>query len=281
LRAATCDGSDFGYGHIHGYARLVLFVLVLLWAGLEMLVLQPRTLAERSVWRQRMCRLIARAMGLRIDVIGRVPVAGMIVSNHVSYLDAVVLGALIPGVFVAKAEVRQWPLAGWLTARGGTIYLKRESARAVTEVNRNLSAAMADGLPVVIFPEGTTTGAADPLPFHPALFEPAVGRNAAVWPVALAYTVDGSNERVADEVCYWGSMTFLPHLVRLMRLRNLHATVCIADEPVVATTRHELAISSREVVVAMLHDGLVKPLQVPAVRRVDHHEAATAQPLQN
>jgi 1-acyl-sn-glycerol-3-phosphate acyltransferase len=269
------------YGAVHGYARLVAFVCALLWAGVEMLTQRPRTLAERSIWRQRMCWLIARVMGLEIELIGRVPVTGMVVSNHLSYLDAVVLGALVPAVFVAKAEVRQWPLAGWLTASGGTIYLKRENVRAAAEVNRRLTTAMAEDLPIVVFPEGTTTGATDPLPFHPALFEPALRSHAPVWPTALGYTVDGSAERVADDICYWGDMKFVPHLVRLMRLRRIRATVRISDEPVYAPNRNQAAIVSHAAVEAMLNEGLNQHPGYAAAPSVSGHQAAPAQSFQN
>lgn len=264
------------YGAIHGYARLAHFVLGLLWTGLLLLVQRPRTLAERSLWRQRMCLRIAAGMGMQIDVIGRVPTTGMLVSNHLSYLDAVVLGALLPAVFVAKSEVRQWPLVGWLTAGGGTIYLKRENVRAAAEVNRLLAAAMAENLPTVIFPEGTTTGATDPLPFHPALFEPASRSQAPVWPAALAYTIDGSKEGVPEFVCYWGEMTFATHLVRLMRQRNLRAVVRIADEPVYAAKRNEVAARSHEAVSWMLQHGLEVPLRADA-RTVETQQATPAQ----
>jgi 1-acyl-sn-glycerol-3-phosphate acyltransferase len=265
--------NDSDYGKLHGYARLLWFVLGLLWAGLMMLLKRPQTLAERSLWRQNMCKLIARGMGLQIDVIGNVPATGMMVSNHLSYLDAVVLGSLAPSVFVAKAEVRQWPLVGWLTASGGTIYLQRENVRAAAEVNRRLGEALADNLPVVVFPEGTTTGATDPLPFHPALFEPAQRKQAPVWPAALTYTVGDSADRVAERVCYWGDMTFVPHVISLMRLRNLRAVVRVAEEPVRASTRNEAASLSHGIVETMLHEGFEIPSAVAAARPV-----ATQQP---
>jgi 1-acyl-sn-glycerol-3-phosphate acyltransferase len=269
------------YGRVHGYARLALFGLVLLWVGLKMLVQRPRTLADRSLWRQRMCLLIARCIGLEIDVIGRVPATGMVVSNHLSYLDAVVLGALWPAVFVAKAEVRTWPLVGWLTAKGGTIYLQRENVRAAAEVNRSLAVAIKEDLPVVVFPEGTTTGATDPLPFHPALFDPALRSDIPVWPTALAYTINGGSEGVAEDVCYWGDMTFMPHIVRLMRVPNLRAVVRVSDDPVFADTRAAAASMSHSVVASMLHEGLERPLHVAAARPVGGHKTSPMQPLQN
>jgi 1-acyl-sn-glycerol-3-phosphate acyltransferase len=256
------------YGRIRGYVRLIGFVLRLLWVGLQFVLSQPRTLAERSLWRQRMCKLIAGGMGLEIDVIGCIPTSGMLVSNHLSYLDAVVLGALTPAVFVAKSEVRQWPLIGWLTACGGTIYLKRESTRAAAEVNRKLSLAISDGLPVVLFPEGTTTGATEPLPFHPAMFEPALRSGVPVWPAALSYTIDGSNKGVAERVCYWGDMTFMPHLVGLMRLRNLRASVSISNEPVPASSRAEAAAMSHQAVTSMLNASTAGRLHLVAIHSV-------------
>jgi 1-acyl-sn-glycerol-3-phosphate acyltransferase len=266
--------------HLRGYLRFARFILRLLWTGLRLLVLRPQTLMERGLWKQQMCLLIARGMGLTIDVTGRVPANGMIVSNHLSYLDAVVLGALTPAVFVAKQEVRSWPLVGWLTAGGGTIYLKRENVRAAVDVNRKLASAIEQDVPIVIFPEGTTTGATDPLPFHPALFEPAQRSSTAVWPASLVYTINGSSESVAEKVCYWGDMTFVPHLLLLMRQRNLAATVRVADEPVFAPTRNELAVKSHAAVAEMFREGARRPLRV-AARSVEGQQSASLQPLQN
>ncbi len=256
------------YGRLRGYARLIKFFLVLLWTGVLLLVVRPRTLAQRSFWRQRMCLRIAACMGMHIDVMGRVPATGMIVCNHLSYLDAVVLGAVWPAVFVAKSEVRKWPLVGWLTAGGGTVYLQRENVRAAVEVNRALASALQQQLPIVVFPEGTTTGATDPLPFHPALFDPALRSGASVWPAALAYTINGRSERVADRVCYWGDMTFLPHLVGLMRQRNIRAVLRVADAPVVAAARNQAAAMAHDAVQTMLHDGFDLPLRVAAERSI-------------
>jgi len=268
--------NDKTYGKVHGAFRLALFFAALLWVGLTMLVLRPKTVMARSLWKQRMCRLIARCMNLQIDVIGDVPAEGMIVSNHLSYLDAVVLGAITPAVFVAKSEVRKWPLVGWLTAKGGTIYLQRENVRAAAEVNRALTAVMNEKSPVVVFPEGTTTGATDPLPFHPALYEPAMRTKTAVWPAALVYTVNGRSEYVAERVCYWGDMTFVPHLVGLMRLRNIRAVVRIAERPVAASNRNDAAAMSHEVVQTMLRDGLVVPSGFAAERTVVVQQASLA-----
>ncbi len=272
--------QDNEYGCIRGFVRLLGFILRLLWTGARLLVFRPQTLMERGLWKQQMCLLIARGMGLQIEVTGRVPATGMLVSNHLSYVDAVVLGALTPAVFVAKQEVRSWPLVGWLTAGGGTIYLKRENVRAAVEVNRRLASAITQDVPIVIFPEGTTTGATDPLPFHPALFEPAQRAGIAVWPTALEYTINGGKDGVAHKVCYWGDMTFVPHLMLLMRQRNLAAMVRVADEPVYAATRNEAAEKSHAVVAEMLHEGLGRA-SVAAVRAVNVHQTAPLQALQN
>jgi 1-acyl-sn-glycerol-3-phosphate acyltransferase len=180
----------------------------------------------------------------------------------------VVLGAVWAAVFVAKAEVRKWPLVGWLTAGGGTVYLQRENVRAAVEVNRALTAALQQGLPIVVFPEGTTTGATDPLPFHPALFDPALRSKTPVWPAALAYTINGHSEHVAERVCYWGDMTFVPHLVGLMRQRNIRAVLRVADAPVAATARNEAAVMAHDAVQTMLHEGLDLPLRVAASRSI-------------
>ena len=101
------------------------------------------------------------------------PSSGLLVSNHLSYLDIVVLSSIRPCVFVAKRDVARWPLFGWLAHAAGTIFVDRER-RFSTEFVNGIHEAIAAGLPVVLFPEGTSSDGSTVLPFKSALLESAV-----------------------------------------------------------------------------------------------------------
>lgn len=179
------------------YAR----VLRLLWhflAGTGIAAFHfPRwTHAERRDRIGSWSRELLAILGVRIVEPGARPavVGGyLIVANHVSWLDIFVINALQPARFVSKAEVRQWPLIGWLSARAGTLFLERERRRDLARVGAAVAEALHAGDVCAVFPEGTTTDGSELLRFHGSLLQPAVASGAAVLPLALRYVaLDGS-----------------------------------------------------------------------------------------
>jgi len=168
--------------------------------------------ATRLALGQHWSRRLLAILGVRLQADpGAVAPRGLVVANHVSWLDVMVLRALSPAAFVAKDELRRWPALGWLFARGGALYLKRGSPRAAWRLNRVIAATLASGGPVVIFPEGTTSDGTRLLRFYPALFQPAVDGVRPVQPIALAYE-DGAGAPSAaaaytGDTGFWGSLT--------------------------------------------------------------------------
>lgn len=120
----------------------------------------------------------------------------LLIANHVSWLDVIVLTALVPGCFVAKAEIRRWPLIGWLLERNSALFLDRRVGRHLLDLNAQIAAHLAAGEVVAFFPEGTTTDGTGLLPFRTALFEPAARGGHRIRPFAIAYR-DGSGRRCA------------------------------------------------------------------------------------
>jgi 1-acyl-sn-glycerol-3-phosphate acyltransferase len=153
-------------------------------------------------------------LGIRIVVRGDSPRSGLLVANHLSYIDIIVLSSITPCVFVAKRDVAGWPLFGWLACAAGTIFVDRKRKLAASAAVEQVRDAINDGALVVIFPEGTSSDGVDVLPFKSALLEPAlqVGCQIAVAAIDYALPHGGS---VADEVCYWRDMTLVPHLLNL------------------------------------------------------------------
>jgi lyso-ornithine lipid O-acyltransferase len=153
--------------------------------------------------------------------------AGLTVSNHLTYLDILVYGAARPFLFVAKSEVRRWPVLGTLAALGGTVFVDRSRSLNVAEAGRQIEQGLRGGIPVLLFPEGTSSDGRSVLPFRPPLFDPAIRAGVCVTAAAIRYHADDAAE---DHVTYWGDMVFLPHLFRTLCVRGLAAEIAF-DTP--------------------------------------------------
>ena len=173
----------------------------------------------------------------------------MIVSNHLSYLDILVIASASPAIFVSKHEVRTWPLFGWLTRCAGTIYVRRDQRADVDRVGKEIASATNNGACVVIFPEGTSSGGATVLPFKTSLFNTAAKERLQVTPVAISYEVEPGS--VEDEVCYWREMVFFPHFLNLMKKRRIDCHLAFGDSRITGANRKELATQAHAAVVAL------------------------------
>jgi 1-acyl-sn-glycerol-3-phosphate acyltransferase len=202
----------------------------------------------RSRWLQQHSRRVLRVLNVRLEVCGRPPPGGFLVSNHLGYLDILVLGACAPCTFVAKREVRGWPVFGWFARLAGTVFVDRgrrtDTACAVAAMRH----AAGNGALVVLFPEGTSSDGASVLPFKSSLLEPlAEGKACGVAHLAYALA-EGS---AADEVCYWRDMTLAPHLANLLTKDQVEAQVRFASMPAGGMNRKTLALALRERIVSL------------------------------
>src|SRR6266478_2549306 len=135
---------------------------------------RARRLRARAAWLHRWCSFACRVLGVRATTCGSMPTSGLLVCNHLSYLDVIVLSSIGPCIFVAKRDVAAWPLFGWLARAAGTIFVDRERRLASADVVDLVREAVAGGLLVVLFPEGTSSDGSTVLPFKSALLESAV-----------------------------------------------------------------------------------------------------------
>lgn len=179
---------------------------------------------------------------------------GLIVSNHISWLDVFVLNSVIPMRFVAKSEVRRWPAIGWLCARANTLFIERGNVRAAARINKQLGELMQQGECLAVFPEGTSTDGAQVAHFHAFLLQPAIDASVPLHPIAIRYQ-DASGARSAaaaycDDISFGASMWMLlntPRLqVRLLPTPSLHA----AD-----FNRRELAQRAQESIASALQQA--------------------------
>jgi len=203
-------------------------------------------------------RNLIRLLPLRLHVHGS-PVSdtALWVSNHVSWLDIVVLGAQAPVHFLSKAEVRQWPVIGWLAAAAGTCFIQR--GKSVSQsLQAQLTQILNQGRSLVIFAEGTTTAGDRVRTFHGRLLGSAIDVKAPIQPVAVAYRLDGEADRSAPFI---DDDEFSQHLVRLLGSRTIdvhvHFLAPIASQD---RNRNQLAREAQSAVSQALGlpDGTVK-----------------------
>lgn len=165
-----------------------------------------------------------RAMGIALQVHQQaaVPPACLVVLNHVSWLDILCVHAALPQArFVSKADVKAWPLIGWMVAAAGTLFIERERKRDAMRVVHHCAAALKAGDTVAVFPEGTTGEGPTLLPFHANLLQAAVSVDAPLQPLALRYFTP--QERFAVAPAYVGDIHLLASVWRIVTARQLGA----------------------------------------------------------
>ena len=176
----------------------------------------------------------------------------MLVANHVSWLDIYLLNTARPARFVAKSEVRAWPVVGWLADKTGTLFIDRSKRHDTARVCHAMSAALNNGECVAVFPEGTTSNGARLQPFHASLLQPAVASQSTLWPVAIRYThADGS---LNTAPAYADEISFAASLLRVTSQPVIYAELVFAP-PIDAhgKTRRELARQAEQAIASALN----------------------------
>ncbi|WP_243792555.1 1-acyl-sn-glycerol-3-phosphate acyltransferase [Saccharopolyspora gloriosae] len=217
-------------------------------------------------------RGLLRAFGVRLVVRGERPEAdGLVVTNHVSWLDVVALMAVNPMRLLAKTELRSWPVVGPLAARVGTLYIDRERLSALPDAVRTVADALRDGSVVGAFPEGTTWCGLASGTYRPAVFQAAVDAGVQVRPVALRFTTaSGAPTTIAAFV---GAATLLESVLAVARVRGLvvELSVLPAIDAAAIGDRRELARRAERAVAAITEpDGP----EVPHLTEAGHALAA-------
>ncbi|ERI51933.1 glycerol acyltransferase [Pseudomonas sp. EGD-AK9] len=213
--------------------------------------------------RQRLTRwFLARLSGalpFRVRIEGELPTQPMLwVANHVSWTDIPLLGALQPISFLSKAEVRTWPLAGWLAHKAGTLFIRRGSGDS-NLVGQQLGRHLQRGRHLLIFPEGTTTDGLGLRTFHGRLLASAIDSGVPLQPVAIRYLRGGQPCPVAPFV---GDDDMLSHLLRLLRSQAGEVQIqLLAPIASNSASRNELARQAQSRIAAALQ------LDAPAAQR--------------
>ncbi len=185
------------------------------------------SVARRGLAVKRWSKSLLDMFGVKLHVHGKAPRRHtqpvMLVANHVSWLDIYAINAVLPVRFVAKSEIRAWPVIGWLSAKTGTLFIERARRRDALRISGEMVTAMQHGDVVTVFPEGTTTDGSHVLRFHGSLLQPAVEAGAELHPVALRYQrSDGS---LCVEAAYDGDKSLWDTLKLMTAQPAIHVHV--------------------------------------------------------
>jgi 1-acyl-sn-glycerol-3-phosphate acyltransferase len=263
--SAAADANQFSWPSRRDSLQIVSGAFLGMWRAFAVLFFSLCALIENAitipfltrtkrpgaytVWLHRWSRFACRVLGIRTRTRGSMPDAGLLVCNHLSYLDIIVLSSIGPCVFVAKRDVAGWPLFGWLARAAGTIFVDRENRFSCQAVVDCVRQKISNGSVVVLFAEGTSSDGSTVLPFKSTLLESAVQLRCPVATATISYALDHGS--VADEVCYWRDMTLVPHLVNLFFKREIRSTCSLSLPKIRSGNRKQIAHELREEIMSM------------------------------
>ena len=242
-------------GLISAPVRLVLFVLyVLLGLFLTMVLFRFFSWTTRQHLIRMWSRCLLMILGVRLSVDNppaRLPMRGMLVGNHSSWIDIFVANAVQPVRFIAKSEVRDWPVIGILVSSVGTLYVERGNRHAITSTNREISVAAKNGDLVGLYPEGTTTNGTYILPFKSNLFQPAIDNEMHLYPLGVTYTQNG---QYTAHAAYEGDTSLMSSLWQIASSGGVtaHARYGAVIPAAQFSARHELAKAAQNAVARLI-----------------------------
>jgi 1-acyl-sn-glycerol-3-phosphate acyltransferase len=220
------------------------------------ILLYPRVRPQvRAALTQAWAKKMLRILNITLAVHGARPEANtpklFVIANHVSWLDIFVINATTPSRFVAKSEIRDWPIAGVLCEAAGTIFVQRSKRSDTARINAEIHEALEQGDTVAIFPEGTTTAGDRLLKFHTSLFEPAVANQALLAPAAIRYR--NTNGEPSEAALFIGETTFVQSISAIIAKKKMIADITFA--PIIATdslSRRDAALLAENAIAAIL-----------------------------
>jgi 1-acyl-sn-glycerol-3-phosphate acyltransferase len=253
----------------------------LFWGLLVIGLAFPRwSPARREARVQAWARGLLAIWGIELKLHGQPPLQGpvLMVCNHISWLDILVLHAARHVRFVAKADIRRWPVIGPMATGAGTLYIERERRRDAARMVRDMAQALRNGDVLAVFPEGTTSDGTGLLPFHANLLQAAIASEAPVQPLALQFLrPDGQLSHAAD---YVGDDTLVGSVWRLLRERRTRAVLVFGElQPTTATTdRRALALSLRQTVAQLQQQARAPDMRSARKASGTAHAAAADRP---
>ncbi len=231
--------------------RATYLLATVLWGFLAVLFLYPlikkdQQRAVKKVWSQQMLKACGLDFKVEASPEGFLePQPGeLVVMNHISFIDILALDALRPVHFIAKSEIRAWPVIGTLCERTGTIFIERGKRHAVHDVLKTMASELNQNEVVSFFPEGTTGDGTQLLPFHANLFEAAVRAGAPVRPVVISYRQYGLPTTIP---AFIDDLSLVDCALAVFRAKGLSISMRVLDRiSSEGLSRHELAARVRE-----------------------------------
>ncbi|MEL6179021.1 MAG: lysophospholipid acyltransferase family protein [Myxococcota bacterium] len=273
----TPDTRDHG---LLGQLRITRRALVLAWtfASYGLFETACRTVLGPDLERvltiiRHGCLSLLEPMGVVMHVYGTAPKGALLVSNHCSYIDIVVIGSNTGTTYLAKSEVADWPIIGQTSTAVGTVYVDRTSAESRRASRIRVRERIAQGVNITVFPEGTTTAGPSTLDFRPGTFATAVDAGVPVVPVAIAYH-DPRDAWIGDD-------GFLEHFTKQFRRPRVDVSVSFGP-PIASDDVEELRLAAQTWVrqeLARLHGIIGTPYDLIAPEdRIDTPTAPPTQP---
>jgi len=210
----------------------------------------PNASAERRhalnrAWSLKMLRLCGMRLVVHNDA-ARLDRGALVVANHISWIDIYVINGWRPTPFVSKAEIRQWPVVGWLAQQLDTVFIQREKRSDAKRIMHELSERLSAGELMCVFPEGTTSNGLTLLPFHANMFQAAVSAGVPVQPVCLMY--EDAEGRQSTAPAYIDDLSLSDSLDMLLRGTPLTAHVYVGEPLAPGADRRTLAAQAQDVV---------------------------------
>ncbi len=168
------------------------------------------------------CKALLRCFNIKVITYGKLPDASttstMFIANHISWADIHSINSVIPLRFIAKIEVKSWPVFGYLVSKSGTLFINRTIRKDAARIVEITAESLLAGDNVCLFPEGTTTEGTHILPFKSSIIQAAINTNATIWPVAIYYpTLDG---RPNTQMAYAGETTMAESMSQILNIKN-------------------------------------------------------------
>ncbi len=200
---------------------------------------------RRRLW----AKSVAKIIGMNVVVKGTPPnTPFFLVSNHLSYVDVWVFYSILNCTFIAKSEIRSWPIIGFILKTSGVLFVDRNKRTDVKRVNDEISTHLTENQGIVLFPEGTTSAGSDLLPFKTSLFQYPATKELPVTCASINYSSPDYEKPAYQSVCWWNDTPFFKHLFYLFMMKEFKATVTFNDEIVVNSNRKVLASSSYKII---------------------------------
>ncbi len=235
----------FGYG---------LIIAGCLFPALNLLCPANKAKTKRNTLKTHWLRRFSAIVNLCITKQGEPPEQGaLLVSNHVSWLDIIVIGQYLPAYFVAKSDILSWPIIGYLSKQGGTIFIRRGDKKHIKATTEKMVWVLKQNSNIIAFPEGTTTSGDEVLSFHASLFQPALLTRSAIQPVALQYQGEAK-----QQAPFIGDDDFIPHLIKMLSLDKIEVHVSFL--PVIKSLgrdRNSVGAEAREIISEKISKGIL------------------------